>query len=344
VRYTVRPVASRTVAVAPRSFSVGAAACRRCASFCPFARAAPLAEETSEEPAVEVADDERGAVAAEGVAYRDIFRCASLEDATIRMRRRIQIGMALEFAGTQSANLLFHDGLEVISKFSDANHFLMFLHIYVVWKYSGFIRDAFMARHVTRIAIAETSSFEASVCSGSSAQKEATNQVARTEPFMLIVETGPWQRKLKLAPGSKEGPSGDGLPFGRLTNLGALHVDPSLGEVIDASALEQLRSAQGLQIAAEDLFTDEVAKRRASVGQDTISPSLTDITAESLQWIDDRPWLHGATQWSGARLMDGFGWLALAMGVGTAFMWLPSRSDRELPGRTAQPQVLDSLS
>jgi len=249
-------------------------------------------------------------------ATQDIFRCSGLDQVALQMRRRVQAGMALEFFGTQVSNLVFHDGMEVISTISDTSNFIMLLHLYVVWKYAAFTRDHLMARHVTRIALLEprVPMTEGGGCCAQ--HSRAVLSVA--EPLSVLVETGPWTRRLELMPG----PGGATVPLGQLVRLGGLHVDRAHGEVLDVAALEVLIEG-GHYIASEELVTDVEAKERASIGNYEVPPLLQEDTSGAYQWMEQQRWLHGPLQWPGSRAMQLFGFTALAMGAGTVLIWLP---------------------
>jgi len=333
---------------------------RRPAVACPLGFGSSEQEKDSTSSAAE---------APAGVVH-EIFRCKGIESSAVLLRRRVQFGMALEFFGTQSANLLFHDGFDVISTFSDFNNFLMILHIYVVWRYASTMRDALLARHVTRIAVllphalpaASTErdagrgksgcarrgpSANTELDAGNSAnsseedvrgmdlatlQAAASSAVAAGQSLNVIVETGPWMRYLELhASGApeQEGHAAKAVEakqvspsLGDLVRLGALHVDRAGGEVPDADTLQRLL-VRGHCIEAEKLHKDEALMREAYVSEHSVSPSLEGVSSESLQWLEARPWLHSLLQFHGSKAMNLFGSVALAMGIGTIFLWLP---------------------
>merc|ERR1719203_1200642 len=146
--------------------------------------------------------------------------------------------------------------------------------------------------------------FQGSVCG-------TTNPlVAGSAPLTLLVQTGPWTRRLRLSPVASADDATHpqaAPPFSQLVALGALHLDRECGQVLDDASLEKLTASEALRIHGEILTIDVARKRRAFVGEDTVSPSLEEVTAESLQWIAARPQLHWLAQVSGRQLMDGFG-------------------------------------
>lgn len=309
----------------------------RPASVCPLGFGS---SESAEEPSASTADIPSG-------TPHEIFRCRGIEGPAVQLRRCVQVGMTLEFLGTQSANLFFHDNLEVISTFSDFNTFLVSLHIYIVWRYASLMRDALLARHVTRVAVLLPQALPNSDCkleSGSSAissegasppsaaLQAAMSEVVAGQPLTIIVETGPWMRHLHLeansatqqgersAEGSGDEESRPSL--GDLVRLGCLHVDRSRGEVLDADALQRLLAC-GHRIASETLHKDVALMRQTYVSEHLVSPSLDGVSSEHLQWLDSRPYLHSLVQFNGGKAMNLFSVFALTMGLGTIYLWLP---------------------
>ncbi|CAK0869826.1 unnamed protein product [Prorocentrum cordatum] len=196
-------------------------------------------------------------------------------------------------AGAPMAQGILHPGLgnsasfEAMSVFTDSANAMVALHVFVVWKYHHprvFLRDALMARHVTRIALERpppredpTASLPGPVpdfnapCSpgppggpaaGAAAAPAPLLAGAGAEPLAVLVETGPWARRLELRrpapPGPAAGPEGGGAapegqrptPFGQLLQVGVLHVDRLGGETLDPAALRELLGGD-LQIAKD---------------------------------------------------------------------------------------------
>lgn len=236
---------------------------------------------------------------------QEVFRCKGLEDEALMLRRGVQVGMTLEFGGTQASNLLFHDGLEVISAISDMSNLLVMLHIWLVVRYAAVMRDALLARHVTRIAVLAPESAE----SGQQA-----------EPVLLLVETGPWARRIKLR---SDPPTEDEVaPFGQLLQLGALHVDQQRGEVLSSEVLQRLQR-RDLHVHKEEIFIDSAAAQRTFMAEAATPPSLHGIPTEGLSWLEESSRMQQMLQWPGGIALKLFGGLCCLMGSGTVILWSP---------------------
>jgi len=236
---------------------------------------------------------------------RDIFQCQGIEEVALQMRRRVQVGMAIEFFGTPLAKLYYYGGLEAVSAFSTSSDLFMVLHIGVVWWYQSFTRDHLLARHVTRIALIE--------------HKEQ-NGASATAPASLrmIVDTGPWSRTLEL----RAGKNGTRVPFKHLVRLGGLHVDRVQGRVFDDVILKHITDDE-LYVAHEELHVNEAEKHRLSIGDYAVTPLLQDDESGAYEWLDQIPLLHGPLQWHGSLAMRFFGLAALVMGIGSVIRWVP---------------------
>eukprot|EP00928_Gymnodinium_smaydae_P025448 TRINITY_DN20259_c0_g6_i1.p1 TRINITY_DN20259_c0_g6~~TRINITY_DN20259_c0_g6_i1.p1 ORF type:complete len:375 (-),score=79.35 TRINITY_DN20259_c0_g6_i1:262-1323(-) len=277
----------------------------------------------------------------------DIFRCAGIEGYAVQMRRRVQLGLATEVIGTQVSNFLHHNSWEQWQQ--DFNTFyyensalLLGVHVFMVWKYHAFLRDALLARHITRIAIEHPSSTaENKALPGPST--EAGNAPGM---FTLVIETGPWTRRVLLgapATGTPKASAGAATPgagvlerradeegsaqgqqrLGDILQMGLLHVDRSRGEVVDEAALQRLLEGRHTVIH-EEVTTDFAAVRQAYVSPDAMVPFLAEVdVGEDSAWgrIGNSAALRGALQWSGGRALDLFGKTALAMGAGSILLW-----------------------
>jgi len=271
----------------------------------------------------------------------DIFRCADIEGKAVTMRRRVQIGMGLEFMGTQLANILHASGsMHGFDTFfiENSNAFVA-LHIFVVWYYHGFLRDIFLARHVTRISLAttappssvalEAATVQDSPHAGAAAAVVPALKEVVMEPDVVFVETGPWLRRIELVPASTipglmKSALGaeDRLPFGLLLQMGVLHVDRSKAHMVDTVALEQLLASTGT-VAQEEITTDVPRALRAYVADDKLSSFLAEASGDSsIRRLCGNANIKALMQFSGGRFMDLFGLLALTMGAGTVCLWL----------------------
>lgn len=237
----------------------------------------------------------------------------------MQMRRRVQLGMVVELVGSQAAKVLFHNVdltnfLTLTEQAMSNGNFVMALHLAAVWWYQGFTRDHLLARHVTRISFSKPLS-----------------KIPAGEPVVAFVETGPWSRRLEFRPGPAQPASGtddDGagqlVPFGQLVQLGAVHVDEARGQVLDQAALGLLMSGQ-MHIASEEIVADEHKKRLAFVGDYEVTSLLQRDASGAYQWLADLPpALQRPLRWRGSSALWNFGVAALAMGVGSVAMWLPS--------------------
>jgi len=276
----------------------------------------------------------------------EIFHCDGIEDFAIQMRRRVQLGMAVEFVGTQVANLLMLSGGGIEIEPSHTTFFIensnaaVALHIFVVWRYAGFLRDALLARHVTRIALVRPSGNETPLLNngeGVDAERTATGP---SEGVELLVETGPWQRRVKLAPlaqATTQSSAQEGLAssddeeqhveatFGQMLRSGLLHVDRDSGQVLDTQALEGLLEGQW-RVVGEEVTTDVPSATRAFVDPNKLAGFLSDgADGAYLGRLLAKPWLHPVLQCRGSRLLDWFGLASLAMGFGSAAVWLYPR-------------------
>jgi len=231
------------------------------------------------------------------------------------MDRRVRAGMALELVGTQASNLLFHTGPDVVSSFSNVHNVLVLVHIFAVWKYAAFTLDHLLSRHVTRIALLPPAGPGGAPVAGAAGARAAGG----AEPLTVLVETGPWSRRLELRPAA---PEAAGPCLGLVVEVGALHVDRARGEVLDAAGLASVL-AKDLRVTAEELVLDEAAARRALLAAGACAPSMEEITGDGLQWLADRPWLLGPLQWPGSAALVLLGYVAMAMGAGTVLLWTP---------------------
>lgn len=240
------------------------------------------------------------------------------------MRRRVQFGIALQVLGTQVVNFLHTNTWETFYHAQETFYFensaaLLALHVLIVWRYQAFLRDALLARHVTRISRLE-----------SPLSLTAEGHAAQTlgEQVSVQVDIGPWSRRLDLVPRSPHPKDGredvdvrTGTPFGRLLRLGVLHADLSEGQVHDVELCQRLRFGD-LVVANEELFTNVVAVRQVFVGENSAAPFLADTDGDSvLEQLEAHPRMHWLLQWNGGRIFDLFGYVALAMGAGTILIW-----------------------
>lgn len=282
------------------------------------------------------------------------------------MRRRVQLGMAVEFAGMQVKNLYLACGSmgHFSTMFIENSNAIVAVHIFAVWWYAAFLRDALLARHITRISLVNPSAVDAPLASpgaagshsagGFPAHAEVSGRAVAqaTEPIELIIETGPWERRVKLtmrcsslaesgdckvqsaqAAGAGDARSEFAAPpeeqasLGELLSAGVLHVDQRSGEVLDESSFNFLMCSD-LVVISEEVTTDVQAAMLAYVDTNRLATFLSDgADRESLQQLRSKPaWLRRAFLCSGGRFLDWYGVAALAMGVGSAALWnLPRR-------------------
>lgn len=259
----------------------------------------------------------------------EVFYCNGIGDLAVQMRRRVQLGMVVEFLGTQVSNLMMaHAGrLDFSTYFVENSNAVVALHIYAVWKYAGFLRDALMARHVTRIALVQSPGVEALLGVGLGSATEASQVSDGTCPahiVELIVETGPWQRRVKLVPVLKEGEI-DEVTFGQMLRAGLLHIDLRDGHVVNARALDCLRDGRW-KVAAEEVTTDVLAAGRAFIDPEKMAGFMSDgADGEYIGRLLGQPWLQPILQGRGGRAFQWGGMGALAMGFGSAFVWCSRR-------------------
>jgi len=247
------------------------------------------------------------------------------------MRRRVQLGITLEVLGTQVSNFVFHSSWEDYVHAMNTFHFensalLLGVHCILVWKYHAFLRDALLARHVTRVATTTLDSTEV----------DGVGDAAR----VVFVETGPWTRRVELMRprvlGTMEEVDvvGAQVPFGQLLQLGVLHVDSTRGEVVNATALEHLVRGD-LVVGREEVTTDVPALLHVHVSPEKMMPFLADAGVSTslekrhesmLGRLGASAWLSRRMQFSGAWAMDAYGYLAIAMGLGTVLLWMVPRS------------------
>lgn len=260
----------------------------------------------------------------------DVFQCTGVDVAAVRMRRRVQLGIFLEISGTQAGNFLFHNSSTFLHDSStfyfENSAALLALHVWLMWWYHGFMRDALLARHITRIAIcrppAVSDDSEPLIPGG------ATDR----ETFAVIVETGPWTRHLELS--SLRGASnvqnavsapGRKVSLGQVLRLGVLHVDRKRGDVLDAAALASLVDEDFL-VTREEITTDVARLEAAYIHADRMVPFLQEAGAHDssgssfLERLGKNAWLNRAFQLPGGPTLDGFGLVALAMGVGSVIV------------------------
>lgn len=249
------------------------------------------------------------------VSNHVIFRGAGIEDDALRMRRCVQLGMAIEFFGFYFVKFGMHSVdwtsfLSVSEQATANSNFLMLLHIGAVWWYQSFTRDHLLARHVTRISLSRPVP---------DAGAGAGEPLA--EPLAVFVETGPWMRRLEFWPG----PGGDAVvPFEYVARFGGLHIDEGRGEVLDRGALDLLMSRQ-MHMASEKVFVDEEAKRRAFVGGYEVPDLLQEDPERAYDRLAALPaFLQRPLQWRGSSAMRNFGAAALAMGIGSVVILLPA--------------------
>jgi len=265
---------------------------------------------------------------------RDIFRCPGIEGAALTMRRRVQAGAALQIVGTQFSNYIgYHDWNHFIVAM-ETFHFensavLLAVSVFAIWQYHAFLRDALMARHVTRIAIAAPAT---------PALASAIEEIDEIElPVCeVLIEAGPWTRRVELlrpraasTTDKQIDMTGSQIPLGRLFQLGLLHIDYSRGHVIDEAAFESLMH-DGLVLGKEVVYTDVAYANYAFVTQDSMLPFLSEAgvsgtsgdgkgsTVEELQKYE---WINRTFQLNGGKVMTYFGNLALCMGVGAVAVW-----------------------
>lgn len=264
---------------------------------------------------------------------RDIFRCAGIEGNALQMRRRVQVGAALQITGTTFFNFLHHSDVNAAMHALSTFHFensavLLGVNIIVLWKFQEFLRDALLARHVTRIAFADDIplGIAGESCEG-----------AEAPAYGLIIETGPWTRRVELIQPRAEGAVGDELdkegsqvPIGKLLQLGLLHVDRKRGEVMDEQAFESLMSS-GLVVGTEEITTDIDHGKYAYVSVDSLLPFLNEagVSGHSqfesgtiMDKLQNNEWMNKHFQLHGGLAMTSFGNLALCMGIGSIVMWL----------------------
>jgi len=148
------------------------------------------------------------------------------------------------------------------------------------------------------------------------------------EPIVVLVQTGPWLRRLRLVAGADGGASSanERVSFGQMLGSGLLHLDREMGEVVDERSLEALLHAP-LFVEAEDVTTDVDAAKRAYIGDDRLAMFLSEgVDAEQTQGLNKHPVARRVLRINGGRFLDGFGWLALAMGLGSVVLWCKPRN------------------
>jgi len=252
-------------------------------------------------------------------SWREVFRCPGVEEAAMRMRRRVQIGMTLEFVGTQLTNFLYAgSGMAAFSTYVIENsNFLVGLHIFLVWRYYIFLRDAVLARHVTSIALATPLEEEA----------------APNDSAVIAIVTGPWTRLVELASPNRQALVGreheqGSVPLGLLLQTGVLHVDTAQGESVDAAVLGRLRQGNHV-VVQEEVNTDVDALLRACISPDKMLPFLAEAHSEAhfsaVRYFEQYPRLEKMFQWSGNSAMDFFGLIALGMGAGSVLVFAMPR-------------------
>lgn len=271
---------------------------------------------------------------------REIFRCDGIEPNAVTMRRRVQFAMGSEFAAAQVANLYFLRGTmeyTATTLFIENSNAFLAMHIYAVWKYAAFLRDALLARHVTNVSVVVPSpgmdallAARGAPALGSSPGDEPLRfEVASSiEPIVVLVQTGPWLRRLRLVAGADGGASSanERVSFGQMLGSGLLHLDREMGEVVDERSLEALLHAP-LFVEAEDVTTDVDAAKRAYIGDDRLAMFLSEgVDAEQTQGLNKHPVARRVLRINGGRFLDGFGWLALAMGLGSVVLWCKPRN------------------
>lgn len=270
-------------------------------------------------------------------AARDIFRCPGIERQAIQMRRRVQVGATLEICGTQASNYLYHSDWNAYVVAMENFHFensalLLGVHVMLMWWYQSFLRDALLARHVTRIALVEGSQPSIAPPSGE-AEAEASEKPICT----LLVETGPWVRRVDLMrPRARATSRGEvdehaaQIPFGAIVELGLLHVDRKRGELVDPEAFERLLR-DGL-VGGEEITTNNIHADAAFVSRSSMLPFLADagVSLQSagagdgssmLEKLKKNEWLHRTFQLPGGPCMVYFGNMALVLGAGTVAWW-----------------------
>lgn len=286
---------------------------------------------------VAAADDALTATGHAALPAHVVFRCESIEETAMTMRRRVQLGIGLEIVGTQISNFLFHSDWNNYAIAMESFHFensaaLLGLHVFIVWRYHNFLRDALLARHVTSISIEHPA-----------VSMESADSDARPPSAVALVETGPWTRRVELTQ-QLSGKRGDEVdahgqtPFGRIFELGVLHADRARGEVVDTAGFERLLS-DGMMIGKEAVATDMPRLHYMGMNTDRMVPFLVDAgvqpaptpaegeTGETsvLERLQSSAWVQKSLHLPGGRMMDFYGFIALAMGVGSVMWWLPWR-------------------
>lgn len=262
----------------------------------------------------------------------DIFRCIGVDTAALRMRRRVQLGIFLEICGTQVGNILFHNNWNQFLHDSANFYFensavLLAFHVWLMWWYHKFLRDALLARHVTRIAVCRPSAV-----GGDSKHLVAARSATESETWAVVVETGPWTRRLELSfhrntSDSQNAVSAQGqqVSLGQVLRLGVLHVDWSRGHVLDTASLTRLVDEDFL-VTSEEITTDVARLESAYIHVDRMVPFLEEAGARDssgssfLERLGRNAWLNRAFQLPGGPTMDGFGLVALVMGLGSVVL------------------------
>lgn len=273
--------------------------------------------------------EESGGAFSEPDGLQDLFLCEGIEGQARLMRRRVQLGMGLEFGAVQIVNFynLAQTGADgFYTNFIENSNALVAFHIVVVWGYHAFLRDALLARHVTRVATA-----------------------AEGTGLAVLVEMGPWRRSLRLAPSDssqmkaeelleRTGPESDlavpgdqksgeqpPLSFGQLLKTGVLHVDTKCGEVLQARELEALL-ASDLVVVKEEVTTDVPLAVQAFVDPNRMVPFLEDASQEpTMRRLAETPpgWFRSQLlDLRGSSVFNAFGLAALAMGIGSFPLFL----------------------
>jgi len=268
----------------------------------------------------------------------EVFHCESIVMASLRMRRRVQLGIALQVAGTQVSNFVFHSDWNAFMHAVNTFHFensaaLLAVSVIAIWKYHAFVRDAFIARHVTRIAVEPSASGKDSnpSCSGASSGQR-----------VLLIETGPWQRRVTFTTKKRAAAAslrdevaapGQTIQLGRFLNLGVLHADRRAGEVLNQELFHELLH-EDLQVDKEEVITDMACAQQAFVSPDKIMPFLADAgVSESSEEsemsfmvkLEANAWYRQMCQIPGRSIMEFYGYFALVMGVGAIVIWIVPR-------------------
>jgi len=258
----------------------------------------------------------------------DVFHCTSVDAAAVRMRRRVQLGIFLEVSGTQLGNVMFHNAdtfwNDSATCYFENSAALLAAHVGLMWWYHAFLRDALLARHVTRIALCRPPAV-----GGDSEPVVTPGGGTDSETLAVLVETGPWTRRLELSspPRTSDGKNavtvpGQKVSLGQVLRLGVLHVDRSRGDVLDHAALSRLVDEDFL-VTHEEITTDVARLEAAYVHADRMIPFLHEAGAQDssgssfLERLGRNAWLNRAFQLPGGQTMDGFGLVALVMGLGS---------------------------